>query len=55
MDLKDFLNKYSVLKPKTAYAVKTLEGKWFTVYTLNSLNKVIDEGDFEKICIRRIA
>jgi hypothetical protein len=43
------------LKSKQAYAVKTYEGKWFTVYTLNSLNKVIAEGDFELITYRRIA
>ena len=43
------------LKSKTAYAVKTFEGKWYTVYSLNSLNKVINEGDFELICYRRIA
>jgi hypothetical protein len=55
MTLKDYFNKFTVLKPNTAYAVKTLEGKWYTVYTLNTLNKVLDSGDFEKICIRRIA
>ena len=43
------------LKSKQAYAVKTYEGKWFTVYSLNSLNKVINEGDFELICYRRIS
>ena len=43
------------LKSKQAYAVKTTEGKWFTVYSLNALNKVINEGYFELICYRRIA
>jgi hypothetical protein len=43
------------LKSKQAYAVKTYDGKWFTVYTLNSLNKVIAEGDFELITYRKIA
>jgi hypothetical protein len=43
------------LKSHQAYAVKTYEGTWFTVYTLNSLNKVIAEGDFELICYRRIS
>ena len=43
------------LKSKQAYAVKTYDGTWFTVYTLNSLNKVINEGDFELITYRKIA
>jgi hypothetical protein len=42
------------LKSHQAFAVKTSKGTWFTVYSVASLENVINEGDFELICYRRI-
>jgi hypothetical protein len=43
------------LTPNKAYAVKTLEGKWYTVYTEKGLEKVLENEVFEGICIRKTA
>lgn len=51
--LNEFLN--TPLGSNRAFAVKTYEGKWYTVYTISGLEKVISEGNFENIVYRRTA
>ena len=53
MNLNDILAM--TLTSKQAYAVKTLKGTWYTVYERTTLDKVINEGDFDYIAVRRIA
>lgn len=48
------INNVPELKGKQAFNVKTLDGKWYTVYTEKTLESVISEGKFDYIVTRKV-